>query len=135
MIKLKNILCENAVAAKVQSFENSLRTKYSGIKNIGLYLDNNNSLFLSDLYIKPEFRGQGIGTKIMTDIIKFADGLNLPIVLIPEPDEDNMTQKQLITFYKKFGFVVNSGRKMDYSLSVPFAVSMVRYPKAVTAQA
>jgi GNAT superfamily N-acetyltransferase len=97
---------------------------------VGLYYDhNNNSLFISDLYIKQESRGKGVGTKIMNSIVQFADGLNLPIVLIPESDDDNVSNKDLMNFYKKFGFVVNTGKKKDYSFSDPFAVTMYRLPR------
>lgn len=81
------------------------------------------------MYVQPQHRRKGIGTRAMNDIAQFADSVNLPVVLIPDPEENSMTQKQLIAFYKKFGFVVNTGRKMDYSLSIPFATTMVRYPK------
>jgi len=130
MIKLKNILCEGTIQNDVDAFEKSLVVKYPHIQKVGIYYEtSNNSLFVSDLYVKPEYRRQGVGSKVMRDITDYADRVGLPLVLIPEPDE-GITRNQLIGFYKKFGFTINTGRKMDYSLSIPFATSMVRYPKA-----
>jgi GNAT superfamily N-acetyltransferase len=129
MIKLKNILCEGSIQDDVEAFEASLAIKYPEIQKVGMYYEtSNNSLFLSDMYIKPEHRGQGIGSKLMADIVEYADRVGLPLVLIPDPD-GGMTRNQLIAFYKKFGFTINTGRKMDYSLSIPFATTMIRYPK------
>lgn len=132
MIKLKKLL-ENYmpdIENKVAAFERSIQSLYPEIDRVGLYYDhNNNSLFISDLYIKQESRGKGVGTKIMNSIVQFADGLNLPIVLIPESDDDNVSNKDLMNFYKKFGFVVNTGKKKDYSFSDPFAVTMYRLPR------
>jgi GNAT superfamily N-acetyltransferase len=115
---------------RIHEFEQALIPKYPEIKRVELYFDDtNNSIFLSDMYIQPEYRGKGIGTKIMNDIINISDEMNLPVVLIPEPEENSMSQRQLINFYKKFGFIINRGDKMDYSLSIPFVMTMVRYPK------
>lgn len=132
MIKLKKLLegSIHDIENKVATLERSLQALYPEIDRVGVYYDhNNNSLFISDLYIKQEHRGMGVGTKIMNSITQFADNLKLPIVLIPEPDDDNISTKQLIGFYKKFGFVVNTGKKKDYSFSDPFAVTMYRLPK------
>lgn len=132
MLTLKKLLeqIESGIENKVAAFERTLTALYPEIDRVGIYFEKSNgSLFLSDLYIKEEFRGQGIGTKIMNSIIEFADSNNLPITLIPEPDDDNISPKQLISFYKKFGFVVNSGKKKDYAFSDPFATTMYRLPR------
>lgn len=133
MIKLKKLLETTSISDienKVATFERTLHALYPEIDRVGLYYDHNNgSLFLSDLYIKQEHRGQGVGTRLMNSIIKFSDTNNLPMVLIPEPDDDNMSANQLIDFYKKFGFVLNRGKKIDYAFSDPFATTMYRLPK------
>jgi len=87
-----------------------------------------NSLFLSDLYVKKEFRGTGVGSAVMREIVTFADNNHIPIVLIPEP-EGRSSVKKLIQFYRTFGFVVNAGRNVDYFLSEPFSLSMYRVPR------
>ena len=111
----------------VQQFENSLKQKYPQIEQLGMYIQSGGSLYISDLYIKPEFIGQGFGSTIMQEMVQFADKYKLPIVLLPEAERGSNTK--LILFYKKFGFVVNTGRHKDFSLSIPFTKSMYRYPR------
>lgn len=132
MIKLKKLLEVSIpdIENKVATLERSLQALYPEIDRIGIYYDhNNNSLFISDLYIKQEYRGKGIGSKIMSSITQFSDNLGIPMVLIPESDDENVSNKELINFYKKFGFVINKGKQKDYSLSDPFALTMYRLPK------
>jgi ribosomal protein S18 acetylase RimI-like enzyme len=132
MPTLKKLLeqIESDIENKVAAFERTLQSLYPEIDRVGIYFEkSNNALFLSDLYIKEEFRGQGAGSKVMNSITEFADNNNLPIVLIPEPDDENVSPKQLISFYKKFGFIVNTGKKKDYAFSDPFATTMYRLPK------
>jgi len=132
MPTLKKLLeqIESGIENKVAAFERTLQLLYPEIDRVGIYFEKaNGSLFLSDLYIKEEFRGQGLGSKVMNSIIQFADNNNLPVVLIPEPDDEDVSPKQLVDFYKKFGFVLNKGKKTDYSFSDPFATTMYRLPK------
>jgi len=132
-MKLKKLLEQQGVDIenKVGTFERTLQSLYPEIDRVGIYYDrNNNSLFLSDFYIKPEHRGKGVGTRIMKSIVQFGDVMKLPIVLMPEPDDDNMSVNDLINFYKKFGFVLNKGKQKDYSFSDPFATTMYRLPRS-----
>lgn len=130
MIKLVDILLEDATANMANHLESTLMSKFPQIDKLGIYAQQNRVLYLSDLYIKPEFRGQGIGSKIMKYITDFADSNNLTIVLIPEPESlKKSAVKRLVDFYKRFGFVINTGGNIDYELSEPFATNMYRYPK------
>jgi GNAT superfamily N-acetyltransferase len=133
MALLKKILEQQGgdIENKVAAFERTLQSLYPELDKVGMYYDRSNgSLFLSDLYVKEEHRGTGVGTKVMNSIIKFADTENLPIVLIPEPDDDNISPKKLMDFYKKFGFIINKGKRMDYTFSMPFATTMYRMPRS-----
>jgi GNAT superfamily N-acetyltransferase len=133
MALLKKILEQQGadIENKVAAFERTLQSLYPELDKVGMYYDRSNgSLFLSDLYVKEEHRGTGVGTKVMNSIIKFADTENLPMVLIPEPDDDNISPKKLMDFYKKFGFIINKGKRMDYTFSMPFATTMYRMPKS-----
>ena len=133
MALLKKILEQQGgdIENKVAAFERTLQSLYPELDRVGMYYDRNNgSLFLSDLYVKEEHRGTGVGTKVMNSITKFADTEKLPIVLIPEPDDDNISPKKLMDFYKKFGFIINKGKRMDYTFSVPFATTMYRMPRS-----
>jgi GNAT superfamily N-acetyltransferase len=133
MALLKKILEQQGgdIENKVAAFERTLQSSYPELDKVGMYYDRSNgSLFLSDLYVKEEHRGTGVGTKVMNSIIKFADTENLPMVLIPEPDDDNISPKKLMDFYKKFGFIINKGKRMDYTFSMPFATTMYRMPRS-----
>jgi GNAT superfamily N-acetyltransferase len=133
MALLKKILEQQGgdIENKVAAFERTLQSSYPELDKVGMYYDRSNgSLFLSDLYVKEEHRGTGVGTKVMNSITKFADAENLPIVLIPEPDDDNISPKKLMDFYKKFGFIINKGKRMDYTFSMPFATTMYRMPRS-----
>lgn len=133
MALLKKLLEQQGadIENKVAAFERTLQSLYPELDRVGMYYDRNNgSLFLSDLYVKEEHRGTGVGTKVMNSITKFADTEKLPIVLIPEPDDDNISPKKLMDFYKKFGFIINKGKRMDYTFSVPFATTMYRMPRS-----
>jgi GNAT superfamily N-acetyltransferase len=133
MALLKKILEQQGgdIENKVAAFERTLQSLYPELDKVGMYYDRSNgSLFLSDLYVKEEHRGTGVGTKVMNSIIKFADTENLPMVLIPEPDDDNVSPKKLMDFYKKFGFIINKGKRMDYTFSMPFATTMYRMPRS-----
>lgn len=132
-MKLSRILeqANTDIEGKIATFERTLQALYPEIRRVGLYFDrSNNSIFLSDLYIKPEHRGQGIGTKVMNGIIEFADSIKLPIVLVPEPEDDNISQRKLMDFYKRFGFVINKGKHKDFSFSDPYAATMYRLPRS-----
>lgn len=125
MIKLKPLLIEN-ISSEVEIFEKGVKHRYPQISEFGIYYDESiNALFLSDIYIKEEFKGQGIGSKVMEETIGFAKRLKLPVVLVPDSDDD---QTRLIKFYQKFGFVINSGKNINRNLKIPSAVSMYKMP-------
>jgi predicted GNAT family acetyltransferase len=69
MIKLANILFENhPLSVEVQKLENDLKVKYPSIDKLGIYMDKpKNSLYLSDLYVKNQFRGTGVGSAVVNN--------------------------------------------------------------------
>lgn len=126
------IKVEQAMDDKVAKFEDYIKQKYIDIlDDFGIYLDDmTNSIYLSELYIEPQYRGDGNGSKIMNEILEFSDNVKLPVVLIPEPEKlTKKAEKRLIIFYKRFGFILNKGRNRDYTLSLPFSTTMYRKPK------
>jgi len=122
MIKLKNIMVNEVVGVteiatdtretKVLAFERSLQQKYSKVlDDLMFYYDSfSEGIFLSDLYIKKEFKEQGYDTKIMNDLVAYADTNKMPISLIPIAE--HMPTRKLVAFYKRFGFVENNGNQL-----------------------
>lgn len=129
MIKIKNKLSHRLDGA-VEKLENDIKSKYPQLHQIELFMDGDkNSLFLGDVSVKDQFRGTGVGTRVMNDIVAFADANGVPIVLIPNPEsETKAAVNRLILFYNRFGFVVNRGKNVDSFLSDPDGVSMYRRP-------
>jgi GNAT superfamily N-acetyltransferase len=62
------------------------------------------SLYMDDLYVKAEFRGHGIGTKLINEVIKYAKTTNCHKVRW-QVSEWN---KPAIDFYKSLGASINS---------------------------
>lgn len=96
------------------------------IKQLYIY-ENKDSLILSAIVLNKDNREAGIGTKIMNDIITYADKTDKIIVLTPSSDYGGSKQR-LIKFYQKFGFVWNRGPNKDFR----FRDSMIRYPKTMS---
>ena len=122
MIKLTSLLFEEISVdekiRKVSILERALQLKYNKyLEDLMFYYDDSiNGIFLSDLYIKNEYKGQGYGTKIMNELIKFADIYSMAISLIPV--SENTSSEKLIEFYKKFGFIENEGNPLFDDMSM-----------------
>lgn len=106
--------------------EDILKSKY------GQYLDgldiyeNKTSLILSRIVVKDEARGTGIGSKIMEDLVNYADKNKQIVALTPSSDFGG-NKNRLIQFYKRFGFKANMGHHKSFE----FRDSMIRYPKTM----
>ena len=104
--------------------EDYLRSKYEQqLESLDIY-ENRTSLILSRIIIKPEFRGTGVGSKIMEDLINYAEKNKQIIALTPSSDFGG-NKNRLIQFYKRFGFKHNKGQYKNFE----FRDSMIRYPK------
>lgn len=104
--------------------EDILTTKF-GDYLVGLDIyENKNSIKLARIIIKPEAREEGIGTKIMNDLIHYADNNKQIITLTPSNDFGG-NKNRLTQFYKKFGFKLNQGVHKNHQ----FMDFMIRYPK------
>jgi hypothetical protein len=108
------------------------------LEKYGKYLDqldiseNKTSIKLSMIKVKQKYRynknnygnNLKIGSKIMFDLINYADD-NKQIVTLTPDNVDGVGVNTLIQFYKKFGFKMNKG----YNKNFEYSDTMIRYPK------
>jgi hypothetical protein len=104
-----------------KSIEQTLSQKYPDI-DISVF-ENQNGLTLSKIVVPENQRSEGIGTKVMDDLIDYADKNNLSIGVTPDATFGG-SKTRLESFYKKFGFVRNKGRNKDFT----FRETFVRQP-------
>ena len=77
-------------------------------------------LRLQSLIISMEMRKAGHGSAAMTDLTRFADATGQVITLQTgerDPYHGTTSKVRLKKFYKRFGFVENTGRNTDFTLS------------------
>lgn len=104
--------------------EKILLNKYGEyLKGLDIY-EKEHSLILSRIVVNNDTRESGIGTKIMLDLVAYADENNKIVALTPSEDFGGV-KNRLIKFYKRFGFVPNSGSNKNYE----FRDTMIREPK------
>lgn len=93
--------------------EDTLNNKFSDyLKALDIYEDSK-SIKLSRIIVKEEFRGTGVGSEIMGDLINYADNNKKIITLTPSSDFGG-NKNRLIIFYKRFGFKSNKGAHKSY---------------------
>jgi len=113
---------------EIEEFVEQLKAKH-GLKHLWIFDNGNNQIELSAIMVDKASQGQGAGSKAMEDLVDFADERGLTIVLIPgvkDPHQGTTSRSRLVKFYKRFGFIENKGRNMDFAIG---GGKMVRYPK------
>lgn len=117
MIKLREVFQD--IFAK--NLEKEFNSKYPSQKGFVIQLNKlsykDNFIELAAIVIPKEYRNQNIGTEIMNRIIDYADENNLTIGLTPSKDFGATSVDRLKKFYKRFGFVPNKGRNIDFTIS------------------
>lgn len=64
-----------------------------------------NSFLIATLFTEPGLRGQGLGRRLMNELIEAADNTGAELVLKPASfDERALSDDQLILFYATLGF-------------------------------
>ena len=75
-----------------------------------MFVPYSDGVMLYGINIKPELRGKGIGTDIINKLYDLSEELNIPIYLIPYPDDNFPTkdEKELVdrlkAYYERLGF-------------------------------
>lgn len=113
-----------------RDLEIQLRTENPGVKiNI---VDGEKIAELSRIVVPEDQRSQGQGTDIMESVIDWADSEGKIIALSPSNDFGGSVPR-LKAFYRRFGFVENTGRNRDYEVSAIMyrpAQQQISYPMA-----
>tara|TARA_B110000503_G_scaffold136683_1_gene219505 strand:- start:2820 stop:3179 length:360 start_codon:yes stop_codon:yes gene_type:complete len=90
----------------VEQFERGIINEYMQMDRFGVYVDNNGYIYLSDMYVKEQYRGSGVGGSVMVRLCEFADTNGLDIRCIPSSDDDGGGDERLLRFYGRYGFLV-----------------------------
>lgn len=85
--------------------------------------EKDNKLQLDAIIVPKGMRKQGLGSKIMKQVIKYSEEVNKPIFLSPDTSYGGSSFERLVKFYKRFGFVKNNDKHLDSHY-------MVRYPNS-----
>lgn len=110
----------------ISMIENILIDRYGDfLDGLDIY-ETSTSLILSRIVIKPDVRQEGIGSKILNDLVNYADKNKQIIALTPSSDYGG-NKSRLIQFYKRFGFKHNKGHYKNFE----FRDAMIRYPKTM----
>jgi len=102
-------------AQKPIEFGKKLEEKY-GVRVDLLGRLDKGDLTLSRIEVPKGQREKGIGTKVMEEIIKYADENGKRIVLSPTKEFGATSVDRLRAFYKGFGFVENKGNNKDFTI-------------------
>lgn len=84
----------------------SIREDYGNV----YFVPYSDGVMLYGINIKPELRGNGIGTDIMNKLYDISEEMNIPIYLIPYPDDNfpSQDEKKLVdrlkNYYSRIGF-------------------------------
>ncbi|ATI36442.1 hypothetical protein CPI83_30055 (plasmid) [Rhodococcus sp. H-CA8f] len=89
-----------------------LESDYPGTK-VGIRIAPIGELVFDKIIVPAGQRSSGTGTAIMERLIGIADANYLRVTLTPSGDYGGSVTR-LRPFYKRFGFVENSGRNKDF---------------------
>lgn len=85
--------------------------------------ENNNVITVGRIFVPADMRNKGLGSKIMNELITYADRNQKRLALSPSSDFGGNKSK-LEKWYKRLGFKSNKGRSGDMAISE----TMVREP-------
>jgi len=119
MKSFKSILVEYK---ELDDLESSLNS--SGA-SVSLSPARNNSIVVNKIVVPSEHRGKGIGSSMMKRITDHADKHGKRVLLTPSDNFGASSVGRLNKFYKKHGFVSNSGKNKDFTTTH----KMIRNPQ------
>lgn len=111
----------------LQKISSAWQRKHPGMK-LHAYDGNDGDIRLHSLEVPKEKRGQGIGSRALKGITKYADKNQKRVTLSQAPERGY--KAKLDKFYKKNDFVPNKGRNKDFTTRD----TMIRNPKKLKEQ-
>jgi GNAT superfamily N-acetyltransferase len=109
------------------SLEQQLTKDYP-LKSLSIYMYDSSTIKINLVVIIDKYRNEGYGTYVMEDICEYADKYKYNIILTPSQKDaihGTTSYSRLVAFYKRFGFIENTGPKKDYK----YMDTMIRYAK------
>jgi predicted GNAT family acetyltransferase len=91
----------------LKTIDGKYSRRHPGVNIDASYDKATNRIRVNQLFVPPALRGKGIGKRVMKGLGKYADKNNMQITLRQDPDKGR--EEDLDNFYKKHGFVPNSG--------------------------
>jgi len=120
---------EESINENVSALQAELEQKYN-LKSLFLSdMASRNAIELHSIIVNKEEQGSGTGSKVMQELIAYADANGKIVVLDPDlldKQHGTTSQSRLRKFYKRFGFIDNKGRNKNYE----FRNLMIRYPQS-----
>jgi GNAT superfamily N-acetyltransferase len=110
MKKLRTQLDKQQKKVYGEGIENTLSNKHKVDLDIYEYPTH---LELRRIVVPQDQRGKGIGSKVMQDLIKYAQQNNKDLFTTPSSDFGG-SKSRLVQFYKSFGFKDNKGSNKDF---------------------
>lgn len=104
---------------RLQQFAEELQGREPGLTHFSVSLTMQDDIQLGMLAVDRGERRAGIGSRVMEELTRFADLEGKRIILTPgERDETwgTTSRQRLVDFYKRFGFVENKGRNIDFRI-------------------
>ncbi len=83
------------------ALQNSYPVGMAALKERDLWSRKDLRLWLSSVYVMPQFRGKGTGGKLISTVITEAGKQDMNIYLFLDPENE----KELIPFYEKRGWI------------------------------
>lgn len=108
----------------IKELESYIANKYPSVALDLAGKDTTGPLTVSRIVVPPNERGQGLGGRVMQDIIEFADNNGRQLALTPD-SALGTPKSRLNSWYREMDFQPNKGRSRDFSISE----AMVRDPK------
>ena len=101
--QIKGLIEDKNAVARIGIAEDSVICYYS-------FYDICNEGNINNLAVREDFRGKGVGVKLLEDMLEVAKDRKLSALTL-EVNEKNLAA---IHLYKKFGFVIEGKRKKFY---------------------